>query len=529
MKGIVGRLLSKKRLVIVLVATIALLGSAFGYWRLNHGEGKADYLTGQVERGDIIKAISATGTTQALMTVQVGSQVSGTIAALNADFNSVVKKGQVVAKLDPAIFQAQLEQAQANLSNAEASVRAADSAVTSAEANLLAAQANEERARVAMQDAQRFLTRNLELQKSAVVSQRDVESAQANADQTAAQYRQAKAQVEQAKAQLLSTKSQRNQASAQVEQARAAVQLASVNLSHTIITAPIDGVVVARNVDVGQTVAASLQAPTLFLIANDLTKMRVLADIDEADVGQLGPQSQVTFTVDAYPRDVFRGRISQVRLNPQTVQNVVTYTAVIDVDNPELKLKPGMTANVTVTVAERRNILKIPNGALRFKPELSEEQRKEVAALMGGSGHTGQPGPGPAPGVGSNDVSNGSNNGGLRPHRPTGWAGAPPSPSQRPDPRSGNALASGKISGWSPVTGERPRVQVVWTLGANNQVRPVRVKLGITDGTSSELIEGQLKEGDAIITGQTGGSEANATQRPNSPFGGPFGASPRRR
>jgi len=372
-----------------------------------------------------------------------------------------------------------------------------------------------------MEDAQRVLRRTVELQKSAVVSVRDLESAQAGADQTAAQYRQATAQVDQAKAQLLSAKSQLSQAQAQVLQAKAAVELASVNLSHTIIMAPIDGVVIARNVDVGQTVAASLQAPTLFLIANDLTKMQVLANIDEADVGQLGPQSQVTFTVDAYPRDVFRGRISQIRLNPETVQNVVTYTAVIDVDNTELKLKPGMTANVTVTVAERRNVLKVPNAALRFQPELTEAQRQEVAALPGGSSQPGRMGP-------RSSEADQSPNQEVASSHSDGRAGSPsrlaPKTEAGVERRSGSAT----ITGWSPATNERPRILVVWVMGANDKLRPARVKLGITDGVYSELIEGGLKEQDVMVIGQNVGPNGNSAQRPTSPFGGPFGPSRRR-
>jgi HlyD family secretion protein len=542
MKETARRFLKNRRVAILLVAVVAVVGSAFGYWKFNRSEAKADYLTAQIERGDIIKTISATGAIQALVTVQVGSQVSGTIAELFADYNSVVKKGQVVAKLDPAIFQAQLDQAQANLANAQASIRTAESAVVNAEANLLAAEANQERARVAMEDARRLLNRMLELRESNVVSQRDLESAQASADQTAAQYRQATAQVDQAKAQVHSAKSQLNQAKAQELQAKAAVQLASVNLSHTIITAPIDGVVVARNVDVGQTVAASLQAPTLFLIANDLTKMQVLANIDEADVGQLGPESRVTFTVDAYARDVFRGRISQIRLNPETVQNVVTYTAVIDVENPELKLKPGMTANVTVTVAERREVLKLPNAALRFRPELTDAQQKEVAALLK------EPGPGRA---GSESApTSGASDGEPSSARRAGWAETPQPFAQRPEAQSRRAAGStgasrssaqkseaqsrkapmaGTITGWSLVKNERPRIQPVWVLGANNQLRPVRVKLGITDGVYSELIEGDLKEQDVIVIGQNLGPNDSTTQRPTAPFGGPFGGAPRRR
>lgn len=327
------------------------------------------YSQASVERGTIVKTISATGRLQPVVTVQIGSQVSGRIAELHADFNSRVKKGDVIARLDPSLFQAQLDQVNASLASAQASVQAAESAVQNAAASVAAAEANRERARAASLDAERAQQRAVELVPSGAISQRDVESAEAAAAQSRAQLQQASAQVDQAKAQLLSARSQVIQARAQVKQTQAARDQAAVNLSHTIIRAPIDGVVIGRDVDVGQTVAASFQSPTLFLLANDLTRMQVLADIDEADVGQLGPDSKVSFTVDAYPGDVFHGQVSQVRLNPQTVQNVVTYTAVVDVPNPEMKLKPGMTANVTAVVAEHAGVLHVPNAALRFQPE----------------------------------------------------------------------------------------------------------------------------------------------------------------
>ncbi len=345
------------------VVVAALLGAGL----FSHGESPA-YASALVERGDIVKTITATGKTQAVVTVQVGSQVSGRIAALYADYNDRVKKGEIIAKLDPALFKAQLDQARGNLANAQAKLQTAENAVVNAQANVGAAEANREKLRVALQDARNAYNRVNDINKTGAVSAREVEAAQATVGQSQAQLDQAAAQIDQAKAQLLSSRSQVNEARAQVQQMQAAVDMAQANLDYSIIRAPIDGVVIARNVDVGQTVAASLQAPTLFLIANDLTQMQVLADIDEADVGQLGDGTSVTFTVDAYPRDVFRGSVSQVRLNPQTVQNVVTYTAVIDVHNPDLKLKPGMTANVTAIVAESRNVLKVPNAALRFRP-----------------------------------------------------------------------------------------------------------------------------------------------------------------
>ncbi len=335
-----------------------------------------------VERGDIRRTISATGKVQAVTTVQVGSQVSGIVAELHADFNQRVKAGQLVAKLDPSQLQAQLTQAQASAASARARVQTAQTNVLSAKASVEAAQANLARAESVAQDAER----NYELTKSLLAegaaSKRQVETAQAALAQAAAQRVQALAQVNQAKAQAQASESQLAQAQAEAQQANASVELAQVNLSRTSIISPIDGVVVARNVDVGQTVAASLQAPTLFLIANDLTKMQVLAEIDEADVGQLTPESRVNFTVDAYPAETFQGRIAQIRLAPQTVQNVVTYTAVVNVDNPDLKLKPGMTASITAVVAEARNVLKIPNAALRFQPATVGQASKPARDLQ---------------------------------------------------------------------------------------------------------------------------------------------------
>ncbi len=357
-----------RRALVAVVVVLLLAASALGLSRILGGNGAPAYEFATVQRGDISKTISATGKLQALTTVQVGSQVSGRISEIHADFNDRVKKGEIVARIEPSLFQAQLDQARANLINAQAGVRTAESAVGSASANVAAAEANRERMKVAQADAERQYRRMSELGQYGAVARRDVETADVTRSQNTAQEQQSSAQVDQARAQLKSAQAQLAQAQAQVTQSQAAVDLAQVNLDHTIIRAPIDGVVVARNIDVGQTVAASFQAPTLFLIANDLTRMQVLADIDEADVGQLGSDSQVTFTVDAFPRDTFSGKISQIRLNPVTEQNVVTYTAVIDVPNPDLKLRPGMTANVTAVVANADNVLTIPNTALRFRP-----------------------------------------------------------------------------------------------------------------------------------------------------------------
>src|SRR5262249_2623502 len=279
-----------------------------------------------ISRGTIIDGVRATGTLQAVTTVTVGTQVSGIVQDLPTDFNDIVKKGQVIARLDPSILETQVETAKANLVNAEA---------------------NLERKKVALDDARNKLKRAEELNEKQLTTRVDLENAQVA--------------VKQADAQLKSTESQ-------IVQAKAALNKAQVDLGHTIITAPIDGIVIKRSVDKGQTVNAGMSAPELFIIAADLTKMQVNANIDETDVGRMRPTEAVTFTVDAYPTDTFHGTVKQVRLNPTTVQNVVTYSTVIDVPNPELKLKPGMTASVTIDIARRENGLRVPAAAIRFRP-----------------------------------------------------------------------------------------------------------------------------------------------------------------
>jgi HlyD family secretion protein len=372
----------KRRRWLYGAASFVLLAGAATAWRLTSAAKPAPYTTTTVRRGNIVKTISATGVLQAVTTVQVGTQVSGTISNLYADFNSQVHKGQVIARLDPSQFQAQLAQANATWMSTQASQQAAQNNVLAADAAVQAAQANVDHADAVVKDAQTNADRTRKLVEAGAAPAMNLPTAEAALDEASAQKQQAAAQLNQSKAQAQASRSQVGQAQAQAAQAKAAVDVAQVNLSHTVIEAPIDGVVVARNVDVGQTVAASLQAPTIFLIANDLTRMQVLANIDEADVGQLQSGSKVAFTVDAYPNDSFHGSVSQIRLAPNTVQNVVTYTAVIDVANPELKLKPGMTANVTVTVAERDKVLTVANAALRFSPETAPPAHRNNGPVL---------------------------------------------------------------------------------------------------------------------------------------------------
>ena len=310
---------------LLLGLTLAGAG-AWWYYASAPPEFEPEVRTVEVTRGDIVESVAATGALEAVTTVQVGSQVSGIIQDLYVDYNSIVREDDVIMRLDPSLFETQIAQARANLLRAEADV---------------------ERLRVAVDDANTQHRRSIELAALDLIAATELEAAQVN--------------VRSAEAQLKS-------AEAQVVQAEASLNQNQVNLDHTVIRSPIDGIVVSRLVDVGQTVAASLQAPELFVIAADLTKMRVIANVDESDVGRIRPQQHVSFVVDAYPDETFAGTVSQIRLEPIVQQNVVTYATVIDAPNPELKLKPGMTATATIEIARRTDVLRVPNVALRFRP-----------------------------------------------------------------------------------------------------------------------------------------------------------------
>jgi HlyD family secretion protein len=316
--------MQKKLLAVVAITAVTGLSAHALYSR--RGGDAPELVAGVVSRGPIVSRVAASGTLEAVTTVQVGSQISGTVQALYADFNSIVKRGQVLARLDPSLLQADLEQAKATLTRSEAEV---------------------ERLAVALADAKSKEDRARELAGRELIPRTDLETAEVARQSADAQLKAARAQVSQAKA---------------------ALGQAQVNLAKTVITSPIDGIVTARQVDVGQTVAASLQAPTLFIIAADLGQMQVKASVDESDLGVVREGQPVTFSVDAYPQDAFHGVVKQVRLNPVVDQNVVTYAAIISAPNPELKLRPGMTASVTVEVSRRESVLRVPNAALRFEP-----------------------------------------------------------------------------------------------------------------------------------------------------------------
>ncbi len=436
--------MSRAKWVIAALALLAALGTGgYVYWS---GEQKppVKYKTAKIERGSVTQTVTATGTINPVITVQVGSQVSGIIKALYADFNSVVKAGQVVAQLDPAPFRTVVTQMEASLQNAMGNV-------ARARADLALQKLNFDRAKVLMEQQ--------------LNAQQDVDNARAAFDTSRANLQIAEAQVKQAQAQL---------------------DTAKVNLEYTTIHSPVNGIVISRNVDVGQTVAASFQAPVLFLIAKDLTKMQVDTNVSESDVGGITEGKAATFAVDAYPKQAFTGTVTQVRNAPITVQNVVTYDIVIGVDNTDLRLRPGMTANVSIILAREDDVLKLPNQALRFKPGLAKGVDK------------------------------------------AGGQAAVASEKREGSGRSGSPEGKGREG-----SGGRAK-PTVWIRTPQGEPTPVEIKTGITDGTYTELVEGPLKEGDEVITGMdlsrgphgagSGGSlppgfGSQPTPRPSTPRG----------
>jgi HlyD family secretion protein len=425
--------MTKRKWLIVAVIVIAVgLFVALGLNR----DTQAQHFTAKVERGEIHDVVEATGTINSVITVQVGSQVSGSIAKLNADFNSQVHKGDVVALIDPALFRGALLQATADLKNSEA--------------NLAAARANLEKAKSALVQTKADYDRAVGLTKDGVMSKQQLDLAKSN-------YDAANASVDAAAANI-------TQAEAQISLKQAAVSVAQTNLDYTVIRSPIDGTVVARNVDVGQTVAASLQAPTIFTIAQDLTKMWVYAKTDESDVDNIKVGKVVTFKVDALPKQTFQGVVSQIRMNPTTVQSVVTYDTIIEFANPELKLFPGMTAYVTIPVATAQNALKLPNTALRYKPPMAPEEILALYKRFGIEGVEGQ-------------------------HARDNSAAA-----------DGGMPASTGAQNLSRAP--KQETAVVWKLHPDNTMEPVKVSLGITDHAYTEVgsvLRGELKEADEVI------------------------------
>ncbi len=451
-----GKILSKQLLrwaaalgILVIVAVLA--------WKYFDRSEPTVLQFAQIQLGTIESTVSATGACNAVVSVQVGSQVSGNIKALYADFNTRVRKGQLVALIDPEIFQAKVKQSEAGWRNAQAALENARADERKAEADASgarAAAANQAaavaKAKVAVSDAEAKLVRRKAMFEDKIISKEDLDTAQATYDQAVAELRAAEAQhdaadnnIRSADAALEAARTQISMFQSELDVTQEALNQARIDLAHTRITAPVDGTVVARRMDVGQTVAASFQAPTIFEIAQDLTKMQVDTNTAESDVGRLAVGQNATFTVDAYPGTLFKGRVTQIRKAPINVQNVVTYDAVIQVANPDLKLFPGMTANVTVLIERKENVLKLPNAALRFRPP---------EALVEG-------------------------------------------PTRKPP--EGNS-------------------GMVYVTAADERLRPVSVKIGISDGNYTELRDsgGQLKAGQTVIVGIS----SPATSAPITPL-----------
>lgn len=390
----------------ILIISVLAIGLAIGGYVFFNGERKAPvrYRTAAVERGPVISLVTATGTINPVVSVQVGTQVSGMIKSLHADFNSVVKAGDIVAVIDPEPLRARRDQAASNLEMSKA---------------------NTARARTDLAQRKRELDRVKSLVAQQFVSQNDVDVAVTNSQAAEAQM---------------------NVAAAQVKQAEAALNAVELELKYTVIRSPVNGIVVARNVEVGQTIAASFATPNLFLIALDLTKMQVDTNVSESDIGGITEGKEATFTVDAYPGYQFSGTIRQVRLSPINVQNVVTYNVVVNVDNQDLRLKPGMTANVSIVVAQRDAVLKVPNAALRFTPPTSGQADR---TKLGG--------------------------------KPTKEKGAEPSA--------------------GAARGTQAPSRTVWRQGATGELEPIHVQMGISDGVVTEILSEELSEGTLVVVG----------------------------
>jgi HlyD family secretion protein len=547
-----------KRVVSLVVVALLVGGAVWGYLYAQSRGSVPKFRTVRVERGPLTAAVSATGNLNAVITVQVGSQVSGQIKDLLVDFNSIVKKNQVIARIDPDIFTAKVNQAKADVESAkatvlnqEAQVERARADVENARAAYAESKAQTAKAQVAVVDAKRDFDRKTELFARRLIARSDLDSSQAAHDSAIAQVDSAKAHeqaldsaIQSATAQLRVAQAMLVSARAGVDQKNAGLKQAQVDLDHTTILAPVDGVVVSRQVDVGQTVAASLQAPILFTIAQDLTKMQVETSVDEADIGRLKLDDRASFTVDAFPGETFTGTVTQIRKAPQVVQNVVTYTVIVGVENPSGKLMPGMTANVKLVVAQKANALKIPNAALRFRPA-GVDAPTPAGPVAGG-----------APGAGGGGAA----------------GGAPPSVEQiRERLVKGLGLTEDQQKKLEPILLEgreqlrslqglpdaerRPKAQKireaqrarirefltddqkarydemtatagevrsgtagrVWVIAPDGKPAPIILTLGLSDGASTEVLRGDVQEGQEVIVGSAGGTGRGAQPQQGAP------------
>ena len=506
--------------VLALVALAAAAAAAWYWYARSATAPETRYRLAKVERGPLQAVVVASGTLNAVTTVQVGSQISGQIQEIYADFNTPVKKGQVIARIDPATFQLRVIQARADLD-------AARSAVSVAQSALAAQRAERGRIAVNLADAERDYNRKKALVEKNFIAPAELDKARTLLEATREQLRAVEAQIRVAEAQVES-------AQAAVKQREALLRQAEVDLERTVIRAPVDGTVILRNVDAGQTVAASLQAPVLFTIARDLRDMQVEAAIDEADVGRLRVGQPATFTVDAFPGRTYTGAIAQIRKAPQTVQNVVSYTVVISAANPDLSLLPGMTANVRVVVDSRESALKVPNAALRFRPpgaaEAEAQTTTQPAQLAGGPAMQRfrqrlieELKPDEAQKAKLEAIFDET-------RQKLARVRDVPSEAERrrqvervrveTRERIAAILTDGQKAVYARLLAEMggrgaSGAGRVWVLDAAGRPRPIQVRTGLTDGTATEIVEGPLKEGDEVIVGT--GEPAAATRKTIAP------------
>jgi HlyD family secretion protein len=451
----------KKKAISGLVILAVVAGAILGWTMLrNNKNGMPKYRLEKLAKGDIEAVVTTSGTVNPITKVEVGSQVSGKIARIFVDFNSQVKEGQILAELDLSPFESRVKQN---------------------EANYLSSQAAVEKARVTLGNLQKQYERSLSLFEKDLISYEEKDLAEAN---------------------YLGAKTDLQSAGARLEQSKSQLEQSKLDLSYAIIRSPIDGVVISRAMNVGQTVQASFQAPKIFEIANDLAKMQVECDVDEADVGKVKEGQKARFTVDAFPESTFTGAVKQVRFSPTVTTNVVTYTTIVDAENPELKLRPGMTATVQIITGEAKNVLRVPNGALRFTPALPAEELAKLMKEAGermfakrkAEGATGQPQEG-APGQG-NPGAQGNAPGGVQ--------------------SMGFPQGGGMAQGMGGAAGQRRKPTTVWYLDENGKPAVTFIRAGVTDNSYTEVLRGDLKEGQEVILGEQT-VQASSNTRPGGP------------
>jgi HlyD family secretion protein len=452
----------KKKAIWFIVALVIVTGAILGLTVFKNGKnGKVEYKTEAVGKGDIEALVVTSGTLNPIETVDIGAQVSGKIEKLSADFNSVVTKGQIVAELDQEPLKLKIEQNEANYKSRLASL---------------------ERSKVQLQTAEKAFERAKSLFAKELISIEEMDAAEAA---------------------YLNAKSDVTSSEASLAQAKSTLDLSRVDLGYAVIRAPVDGVVITRKVNIGQTIQSSYQAPVLFQVATDLTKMKVECSVDESDIGKVKEGQKVRFTVEAYPNESFNGIVQQVRFSPETVQNVVTYTTIVNVDNPDKKLLPGMTATVSIIVGEAKDVLRVSNSALRFTPSLSAEelqalQKETIDRMMAQRQAQGAPGQPGAPAAG----------------------GAPAASGQRPEGPGGQRQFNRQGGGQA-----RQQMPRVWLLGADGKLKMMFVRTGVADTSYTEIVRSELKEGDVIITGAAASGATAANRQQGMPgmmfMGGP--------